>query len=198
MVLHAARRAHISAGQTVLVLGAGAVGLLACTVAAAHGATTLIVVDMFVVLAPIHFACGGTLILPLAATVMAIESTLLSRKVSRPRVTLFPEHLDPSHQPRAWKLPKSWRTGSSRSTAQQTDSTSSSNVPEWRLVCKLLSTVRDLVGRWSSLAWEHQMLLSPFQPPLSVRSTSWESSAMREPFSFHDILKVNQLIDPLT
>lgn len=46
VVLHAARRAHIAAGQTVLILGAGAVGLLALAVAKAHGATHTVVVDM--------------------------------------------------------------------------------------------------------------------------------------------------------
>ncbi|KAM0754934.1 GroES-like protein [Meredithblackwellia eburnea MCA 4105] len=46
VVLHAARRAGIRAGHRVLVLGAGAVGLLACSVAAAHGATQLAIVDI--------------------------------------------------------------------------------------------------------------------------------------------------------
>ena len=46
VVLHASRRAGIRAGQSVLVLGAGAVGLLACAVAAAHGATQTVIVDM--------------------------------------------------------------------------------------------------------------------------------------------------------
>lgn len=46
VVLHAARRAHITAGQSVLVLGAGAVGLLGCSVASAYGATFITVVDI--------------------------------------------------------------------------------------------------------------------------------------------------------
>ncbi|KAI5475916.1 GroES-like protein [Pseudohyphozyma bogoriensis] len=46
VVLHASRRAHVTAGQSVLVLGAGAVGLLACAVAAAHGATHFVIVDI--------------------------------------------------------------------------------------------------------------------------------------------------------
>ncbi|SGY47270.1 BQ5605_C001g00515 [Microbotryum silenes-dioicae] len=46
VVLHASRRANISAGQSVLVLGAGAVGILALAVAKAHGATHLVVVDI--------------------------------------------------------------------------------------------------------------------------------------------------------
>lgn len=46
VVLHAARRAHITAGQSVLVLGAGAVGLLGCSVASAYGATFVTVVDI--------------------------------------------------------------------------------------------------------------------------------------------------------
>lgn len=46
VVLHAARRAHIAAGHTVLILGAGAVGLLALAIAKAHGATHTVVVDM--------------------------------------------------------------------------------------------------------------------------------------------------------
>lgn len=46
VVLHAARRSNISAGHTVLILGAGAVGLLALAVAKAQGATHTVVVDM--------------------------------------------------------------------------------------------------------------------------------------------------------
>lgn len=46
VVLHAARRAHITAGQSVLVLGAGAVGLLGCSIASAFGATFITVVDI--------------------------------------------------------------------------------------------------------------------------------------------------------
>lgn len=46
VVLHASRRAHITAGQTVLVLGAGAVGLLGASVASAFGATYITVVDI--------------------------------------------------------------------------------------------------------------------------------------------------------
>lgn len=47
VVLHASRRAGIRAGHSVLVFGAGAVGLLACAVAAAHGATQMVIVDMY-------------------------------------------------------------------------------------------------------------------------------------------------------
>ncbi|KAL7006933.1 hypothetical protein EMMF5_003517 [Cystobasidiomycetes sp. EMM_F5] len=46
VVLHAARRAHITAGQTVLVLGAGAVGLLGASIATAFGATFVAAVDI--------------------------------------------------------------------------------------------------------------------------------------------------------
>ena len=46
VVLHASRRAQVHAGQSVLVFGAGAVGLLALAVAKAHGATHTVVVDM--------------------------------------------------------------------------------------------------------------------------------------------------------
>lgn len=52
VVLNAARRAGIRAGHRVLVLGAGAVGLLACSVASAHGATNLVIVDMYVLRLP--------------------------------------------------------------------------------------------------------------------------------------------------
>lgn len=46
VVLQAARRAHITAGQSILVFGAGAVGLLGCSVANAFGATQQVVVDI--------------------------------------------------------------------------------------------------------------------------------------------------------
>lgn len=46
VVLHAYRRANISPGSRILILGAGAVGLLACTLARASGATHVIAVDI--------------------------------------------------------------------------------------------------------------------------------------------------------
>jgi len=46
VVLHAVRRSGLRAGDRVLVLGAGAIGLLACAVARAQGATTTIAVDI--------------------------------------------------------------------------------------------------------------------------------------------------------
>ncbi|KAK4702782.1 L-iditol 2-dehydrogenase, partial [Phenoliferia sp. Uapishka_3] len=46
VVMNASRRAGIRAGHRVLVLGAGAVGLLACSVASAHGATNVVIVDI--------------------------------------------------------------------------------------------------------------------------------------------------------
>lgn len=46
VVLHAHRRAHLEPGSRVLVLGAGAVGLLAAALAKASGATTVVAVDI--------------------------------------------------------------------------------------------------------------------------------------------------------
>lgn len=46
VVIHAVRRSELRAGDKVLVLGAGAVGLLALAVAKAQGATTRIAVDI--------------------------------------------------------------------------------------------------------------------------------------------------------
>ncbi len=46
VALHGARRAQITAGQSVLVLGGGAVGLLACEAAKALGASRVRVVDI--------------------------------------------------------------------------------------------------------------------------------------------------------
>lgn len=46
VALHASRRANISPGQSILVLGAGAVGILACSVASAYGATHIVISDM--------------------------------------------------------------------------------------------------------------------------------------------------------
>ncbi|KAJ6612740.1 chaperonin 10-like protein [Mycena sp. CBHHK59/15] len=46
VLLHAARRAQISKGQTVLVFGVGAIGLLACAVAQSMGASTVVAIDI--------------------------------------------------------------------------------------------------------------------------------------------------------
>jgi len=46
VVLHAFRRAHLQPGARVLILGAGAVGLLACSLARASGCTTIVAVDI--------------------------------------------------------------------------------------------------------------------------------------------------------
>ncbi|CUA77580.1 hypothetical protein RSOLAG22IIIB_02597 [Rhizoctonia solani] len=46
VVLHANRRAQLRAGQSVLVLGAGAVGLLACALAKATGASRVTAIDI--------------------------------------------------------------------------------------------------------------------------------------------------------
>lgn len=46
VVLHAYRRAHLNPGSRILVLGAGAVGLLVCTLARASGCTSVIAVDI--------------------------------------------------------------------------------------------------------------------------------------------------------
>lgn len=46
VVLHAFRKAHLQPGARVLVLGAGAVGLLMCSLARASGCTTVIAVDI--------------------------------------------------------------------------------------------------------------------------------------------------------
>ncbi|KAG8923876.1 hypothetical protein FRC02_010841 [Tulasnella sp. 418] len=46
VVLHATRRASIQASQSVLVLGAGAVGILACALAKALGAGMIVAVDV--------------------------------------------------------------------------------------------------------------------------------------------------------
>jgi len=46
VVIHAYRRAHLQPGARVLVLGAGAVGLLTCALAKASGCTSVIAVDI--------------------------------------------------------------------------------------------------------------------------------------------------------
>jgi L-iditol 2-dehydrogenase len=46
VVLHAYRRAKLQPGARVLILGAGAVGLLACSLARASGATSVVAVDI--------------------------------------------------------------------------------------------------------------------------------------------------------
>lgn len=46
VLLHASRRAHLGAGQTVCVFGAGSIGLLACALARARGATRVVALDI--------------------------------------------------------------------------------------------------------------------------------------------------------
>ncbi|KZT25627.1 GroES-like protein [Neolentinus lepideus HHB14362 ss-1] len=46
VLLHASKRAELKAGQTVLVFGAGAIGMLACAVAKSQGASRICVIDI--------------------------------------------------------------------------------------------------------------------------------------------------------
>ncbi|KAF7316263.1 PKS-ER domain-containing protein [Mycena indigotica] len=46
VLLHASRRCQLSQGQTVLVFGVGAIGLLACSVAKSKGASRVVAVDI--------------------------------------------------------------------------------------------------------------------------------------------------------
>lgn len=46
VLIHASRRANVTAGQNVLVFGAGAIGLLACSVAQSLGAARVVAIDI--------------------------------------------------------------------------------------------------------------------------------------------------------
>jgi L-iditol 2-dehydrogenase len=46
VILHASKRAELSAGQTVLVFGVGAIGLLVCAFAKSQGASRIVAVDI--------------------------------------------------------------------------------------------------------------------------------------------------------
>lgn len=46
VLLHASRRSELHAGQTVLVFGVGAIGILACAVAKSQGATRVVAIDI--------------------------------------------------------------------------------------------------------------------------------------------------------
>ncbi|KAJ2928527.1 hypothetical protein H1R20_g8539, partial [Candolleomyces eurysporus] len=46
VLIHASRRANLAAGQTVLVFGVGTIGLLACALAKARGASKVVAVDI--------------------------------------------------------------------------------------------------------------------------------------------------------
>ncbi|KAG6854490.1 hypothetical protein C0991_006092 [Blastosporella zonata] len=46
VLIHASRRANLSAGQSVLVYGVGAIGLLACAVAQSLGASRVVAIDI--------------------------------------------------------------------------------------------------------------------------------------------------------
>lgn len=46
VLIHASRRAGVSPGQTILVLGVGAIGILACALAKSLGAARIVAVDI--------------------------------------------------------------------------------------------------------------------------------------------------------
>jgi L-iditol 2-dehydrogenase len=46
VLLHASRRANLQSGQTVLVFGVGAIGLLACSLAKSSGASKVVAIDI--------------------------------------------------------------------------------------------------------------------------------------------------------
>ena len=46
VLIHASRRANLSSGQSVLVYGVGAIGLLACAVANSLGASRVVAIDI--------------------------------------------------------------------------------------------------------------------------------------------------------
>ncbi|KAF8636933.1 hypothetical protein AX17_003184 [Amanita inopinata Kibby_2008] len=46
VLIHATRRARLAAGQSILVFGVGAIGLLACTVAKSAGASRVVAIDI--------------------------------------------------------------------------------------------------------------------------------------------------------
>lgn len=46
VLIHAARRANLAADQRVLVFGVGAIGILACALANAYGASQVVAVDI--------------------------------------------------------------------------------------------------------------------------------------------------------
>jgi len=46
VLLHASRRADLQEGQTVLVFGVGAIGLLACALAKSYGASRIVAIDI--------------------------------------------------------------------------------------------------------------------------------------------------------
>ena len=83
VALHAARRAHLSRGQTVLVFGAGAVGLLCCYVARQRSAGWIVIADIDP--GRVNFAVDGGwadqgLILPLRRATATDESLAFARE----------------------------------------------------------------------------------------------------------------------
>lgn len=46
VLIHASRRANLAAGQSVLVFGVGAIGILACALAKSMGASNIVAVDI--------------------------------------------------------------------------------------------------------------------------------------------------------
>ncbi|KAJ6495410.1 chaperonin 10-like protein [Mycena sanguinolenta] len=85
VLLHAARRAQLSKGQTVLVFGVGAIGLLACSVAQSMGAARVVAIDINQ--ARLDFAktngfADDTFCLPLTDKAKTIEDQLRRAKES--------------------------------------------------------------------------------------------------------------------
>ncbi|KAJ7691598.1 chaperonin 10-like protein [Mycena rosella] len=85
VLLHAARRAQVTKGQTVLVFGVGAIGLLACSVAQSMGAARVVAIDINQ--ARLHFAkangfAGETFCLPMTDKAKTSEEQLRRAKES--------------------------------------------------------------------------------------------------------------------
>ncbi|KAI0045032.1 GroES-like protein [Auriscalpium vulgare] len=79
VLIHAARRANLGAGQTVLVYGAGTIGLLACALAKAWGAAHVVIIDINqarLAFAKTHGFADATFCLPAAPKAKAPEEQL--------------------------------------------------------------------------------------------------------------------------
>ncbi len=83
--MHASRRAAIKQGSTVLVFGAGAVGLLCAAMARVHGAKTVIIADIQerrIEFAISHKFADGGVVVPMKRQTATQEKLVFAKEVS--------------------------------------------------------------------------------------------------------------------
>lgn len=177
VVIQAARRAHITAGQKVLVLGAGAVGLLGSSVSSAYGSTFTCVVDInkdrvdFAVKEA--FATKGY-VLPVGPRPSSAEESLAK---ARETATAILEEVLPGGDGFDVVLECTGVESCMQTAIHVSPLSFSANRNLAETSCSALGQEE----QWYTLAWEHPTLPSLFPRPLSEKSILLASSVMQIP-----------------